>query len=192
MNNAFEYLKLLWPTAICAMLAAQINRYAVQNRVSSWDMVIFRCYFAYILYKHYCWNDGVRPKDMLAFHLELIHLMLDRTHCHKRHRPSNHQSKEYSPEECRHVQVIDHWCLLDWRGKAVTTVYKPIDLKIDTSQHLPVTVAVYGIVRQTALMSIMKPWFHNNIILHFSHWFGAFFCHDCTDFVLWIWLQHNP
>ena len=32
-NNALDYLKLLWPTEICAMLADQTNRYAVQNRV---------------------------------------------------------------------------------------------------------------------------------------------------------------
>ena len=74
------------------------------------------------------------------------------------------------------------------------------NLKTDTLQHLPVPVAVYDFVRQTALMSIIKTmfdsvyWFlynHNYacthqvmiyesdgviiiIILHFSHWFVAF------------------
>ena len=36
-NNALDYLKLLWPTAICAMLADQTNRYAVQNSVRCWQ-----------------------------------------------------------------------------------------------------------------------------------------------------------
>ena len=88
--------------------------------------------------------------------------------------------------------------MLDWRGDIVTTVYKPIDLKTDTLQHLPVPVVMYDFVRQTALMSIIETmydsvyWFfvyHNYarthqvyesdgviviIILHFSHWFVAF------------------
>ena len=40
-NNALDYLKLLWPTAICAMLADQTNRYAVQNtcRVRYWQRI---------------------------------------------------------------------------------------------------------------------------------------------------------
>ena len=36
-NNALDYLKLLWPTAICAMLADQTNWYAVQNKVQHWQ-----------------------------------------------------------------------------------------------------------------------------------------------------------
>ena len=35
---------------------------------------------AHILYKHSCKRYDVRPKDLLAFRLELVHLLLDEVH----------------------------------------------------------------------------------------------------------------
>ena len=61
---------------------------------------------AHILYKHNCRKEGVRPKDLLGFRLELVHLLLDRTYCRKRQRPTNHQSED-STGECRLVRVTD-------------------------------------------------------------------------------------
>ena len=74
---------------------------------------------AHILYKHNCRKVGIRPKDLLAFRLELVHLLLDSAYCRKRQRPTCHPSEETSPEECHLVRVTDvglkrgrcHYCL---------------------------------------------------------------------------------
>ena len=38
-NSAFEYLLLLWPAALCELIALETNRYANQKGVSNWQSV---------------------------------------------------------------------------------------------------------------------------------------------------------
>ena len=104
---------------------------------------------AHILYKHNCRKDGVRPKDLLAFRLELVHLLLDRTYCRKRHRPSNHRSEECSPGECRLVRVTDVG-LKRGRCNYCLQAHRPQD------RHFATFACSSCRVRQTALMSIIE------------------------------------
>ena len=62
---------------------------------------------AHILYKHNCRKVGVKSKDLLAFRLELVHLLLDRAVGRKRQRVIGHETGHNSREECGLVSVSE-------------------------------------------------------------------------------------
>ena len=66
---------------------------------TNFHLLDFAVNSAHSLYKQNCRKDGVSPKDLLAFCLELVHLLPDKTYCHS--------TEEYSLGKCRLVWVTD-------------------------------------------------------------------------------------
>ena len=107
--------------------------------------------------------------NLLAFHLELVHLLLAGANSRKCQHPSNTGSHGGdSPGECRLVHVTE----IALEGD-VSTVCAPSQLRIGTVLVMVVHVAVFVSVRFSALlifMNIFDPLLYDSIVFYFAVW----------------------
>ena len=88
-HDALDFVKLVWPSAVCEMLAVEMNRYAAQNQPKGWfDTTASEIWVflgVVILMGNMSFHDwlvtGVRTSSSVFQHLQSRFLEPDSQHC---------------------------------------------------------------------------------------------------------------